>query len=64
MIYIFKNLYVVSQILMTIDLLPIKHQMATILDLFFNETLKLVLASEINSALKITWKRDVTLKYM
>ena len=26
---------------MTIDLLPIKHQMAAILDLFFNETLKI-----------------------
>ena len=25
---------------MTIDLLPIQHQMAVILDLFFNETLK------------------------
>ena len=25
---------------MTIDLLPIQHQMAAILDLFFNETLK------------------------
>ena len=25
---------------MTIDLLPIKHQMAAILDLFFNEILK------------------------
>ena len=29
-----------SQILMTIDLLPIKHQMTAIFDLFFNETLK------------------------
>ena len=39
-VYRFKSLYV-SQILMTIDLLPIKHQMAAILDLFFNETLKI-----------------------
>ena len=39
MVYRFKSLYV-SQILMTIDLLPIKHKMAAILDLFFNETLK------------------------
>ena len=38
-VYRFKSLYV-SQILMTIDLLPIQHQMAAILDLFFNETLK------------------------
>ena len=38
-VYRFKSLYV-SQILMTIDLLPIKHKMAAILDLFFNETLK------------------------
>ena len=30
----------VSQIRMTIDMLPIKPQMAAILDLFFNETLK------------------------
>ena len=38
-VYRFKSLYV-SQILMTIDLLPIQHQMAAILDFFFNETLK------------------------
>ena len=38
-VYRFKSLYV-FQILMTIDLLPIQHQMAAILDLFFNETLK------------------------
>ena len=30
----------VCQIQMTIDMLPIKPQMAAILDLFFNETLK------------------------
>ena len=53
-VYRFKSLYV-SQILMTIDLLPIQHQMAAILDLFFNETLK-VTASEMNSALKIMLK--------
>ena len=38
-VYRFKSLYV-SQILMTIDLLPIKHQTAAILDLIINETLK------------------------
>ena len=38
-IYILKSLYV-SQIQMTKNLLPIKPQMAAILDLFFNETLK------------------------
>ena len=41
---------------MTIDLLSIQHHMAAILDLFFNETLKLILASEMNSALKIMLK--------
>ena len=29
---------------MTIDLLQIKHQMAVILDLFFNETLKVTIS--------------------
>ena len=38
-IYIFKRLYV-SQMRMTINLLPIKPQMAAILDIFFSETLK------------------------
>ena len=38
-VYRFKSLYV-SQMLMAIDLLPIKHQMTAILDLFFNETIK------------------------
>ena len=37
--YRFKSLYV-SRIRMTIDLLPIKPQMAAILDLFFHETIK------------------------
>ena len=54
--YRFKSLYV-SQIRMTINLLPIKLQMAAILDLFFNEILnKLLIALEMNSALKIMWK--------
>ena len=40
-IYRLKSLYAyVSQIRMTIDLLPIKPQMVAILNLFFNETLK------------------------
>ena len=38
-IYRFKSLYV-SPIRMTIDLLPIKAEMAAILDLFFDESLK------------------------
>ena len=38
-IYRFKSLYV-SQIRMTMDLLPIKPQMAAVLDLFINEILK------------------------
>ena len=37
--YRFKSLYV-SQIRMITDLLPIKPQMAAILDLFLNENLK------------------------
>ena len=38
-IYRFESLYV-SRIQMTIDLLPIKHQMVAILDLFFNKTVQ------------------------
>ena len=39
-IYRFELLHV-SQIQMTINLLPIQPQMAAILDLFFNESLKI-----------------------
>ena len=44
---------------MTIDLLPIKHQMAAILDLFFNETLK-VATSFIN---EFSIKNHVKMRY-
>ena len=50
-----------SQIRMTIDLLPIKHQMAAILDLFFNETLKASNSFRNEFSLKNHVK---TLKYM
>ena len=50
-VYRFKTLYV-SQILMTIDLPPIKHQMAAIFDLSFNETLKGITSSRNEFSIK------------
>ena len=41
-IYRFISLYDVSHVRMTIDLLPSKPKMAAILDVFFNETLKVI----------------------
>ena len=63
-IYRFKSLDV-SQIRMKIDLLPIKIQIAAILDFFsLKKPQKLQIASELYSALKIVWKWCITLKYM
>ena len=44
---------------MTIDLLPIKQQMAAILDLFFNETLKVTT----NVRNKFSIKNHVEMRY-
>ena len=41
---------------MTIDLLPIKPQMAAILDLFFNETFKVTNSFRNEFSMKIMWK--------
>ena len=50
---------------MTIDLLPIKHQMAAILDLFFNETLKITTSFRNKFSNKNHVEmRGITLKYM
>ena len=49
-VYRFKSY--VSQILMTINLLSIKHQIAAILDFFFNETLKFTTSFRNESSIK------------